>query len=103
MENENEDHPRQLAAHLGAVPLGSVVLRRNEHGSNRVHGVGRVAPVAEDAAMSARCIAAIEAQKAIFMSPEYATQQPLSSLKERLACDFCIEAIRRPSLQDSEV
>lgn len=50
-----------------------------------------------------RCIAAIEAQKAIFMSPEYATGQPLSTFQERFACDQCIEAIRRPSLQDSEV
>lgn len=50
-------------------------------------------------------VAAVEAQKAIFSSPEYATGQPLSSLHERIACDACIDAIRRlaPSLQDSEV
>ena len=41
------------------------------------------------------CIAAIEEQKAIFMSPEYAAGQPLSSMSERLACDSCIDAIRR--------
>lgn len=49
------------------------------------------------AAERERCIAAIEAQREIFSSPEYAAGQPLSSMSERLACNSCIDAIRRLS------
>jgi hypothetical protein len=36
---------------------------------------------------------ACEAQKAHFLSPEYATRQPLSSHSERFACGVCAAAI----------
>lgn len=39
-------------------------------------------------------IAALEEQQRTFLSPEYATGQPLSSMMERFACDRCIEALR---------
>ncbi|HVA92152.1 MAG TPA: hypothetical protein VNL71_20190 [Chloroflexota bacterium] len=38
-------------------------------------------------------IALCEEQRTIFLSPEYATGQPLSSLQERFACSRCVEAI----------
>jgi hypothetical protein len=37
---------------------------------------------------------ACEAQAKAFLSPEYATDQPLSSFSERFACDECAKAIR---------
>lgn len=33
-------------------------------------------------------------RREVFLSPEYATDQPLSSLQERFACDRCVEGIR---------
>jgi len=36
---------------VASVSLGPFVLRCDEHGSNRVHGLGRMALVAEDAKM----------------------------------------------------
>lgn len=39
-------------------------------------------------------IKAIEAQKRIFQSEEYATPQPMGSLMESFACDQCAAAIR---------
>lgn len=40
-----------------------------------------------------------EQQRQDFLSPEYATGQPLSSFQERFACGQCAEAIR--TLKDS--
>jgi hypothetical protein len=37
---------------------------------------------------------ACEAQSNTFLSPEYATGQPLSSFNERFACKTCAAAIR---------
>lgn len=37
---------------------------------------------------------ACEDQAAIFLSPEYSTEQPLSSFGERFACGQCAEVIR---------
>jgi len=37
---------------------------------------------------------ACEQQRDDFLSPEYATGQPLSSIQERFACDQCATAIR---------
>jgi hypothetical protein len=44
---------------------------------------------------AARCIALIEEQQQTFLSPQYATQQPLSSIMERIACAACIDLIRK--------
>ena len=33
-------------------------------------------------------------QREVFLSPQYATDQPLSSFKERFACGECIDGIR---------
>lgn len=41
-----------------------------------------------------RCAKVCEDQKAGFLSPEYASNQPLGSLTERFACDECAQAIR---------
>ena len=49
--------------------------------------------MAADASATARAIAACEAQKAGFLSPEYAYNQPLGSMLERFAVDECIAAI----------
>jgi len=42
-----------------------------------------------------RCIAIIREQQQVFLSPRYATGQPLSSISERLACSLCIREIER--------
>lgn len=42
----------------------------------------------------AEAMAACEAQKVHFLSPEYATHQPLSSHSERFACGVCTAAIQ---------
>lgn len=41
-----------------------------------------------------RCAKICEAQKEGFLSPEYASNQPLGSLPERFACDECAQSIR---------
>lgn len=41
-----------------------------------------------------RCAKVCEAAAKQFLSPEYATGQPLSSFAERFACDTCAEGIR---------
>lgn len=41
----------------------------------------------------ARCIQIIFDIRDEFLSPEYAVDQPLGSLMERVACDLCIDAI----------
>jgi hypothetical protein len=41
----------------------------------------------------ARCIQIIFETRDGFLSPEYATDQPISSVMERFACDRCIDAI----------
>lgn len=41
-----------------------------------------------------RCARVCEAAAEQFLSPEYATGQPLSSFAERFACDTCAEGIR---------
>lgn len=41
-----------------------------------------------------RCAKVCEAAAKQFLSPEYATGQPLSSFSERFACDTCAEGIR---------
>lgn len=40
------------------------------------------------------CAKACEEQALQFLSPEYATGQPLSSITERFACSQCASAIR---------
>lgn len=42
-----------------------------------------------------RAAAACEAEKQDFLSESYATGQPLSSFRERFACDQCAKAIRQ--------
>ena len=42
-----------------------------------------------------RCAVKCEDQAKIFLSPEYATGQPLSSIMERFACEQCAAAIRK--------
>jgi len=44
-----------------------------------------------------RCAKMCEAQKEAFLSPEYASNQPLGSLLERFACDECATSIRQGS------
>lgn len=46
------------------------------------------------------CAVACEQQASDFASPEYATGQPLSSFKERFACNQCAVAIR--ALENSD-
>lgn len=46
------------------------------------------------AAVIEECAKVCEEQAADFLSPEYATGQPLSSAGERVACGICAEAIR---------
>ena len=41
-----------------------------------------------------RCAEACEGQAKIFLSPEYAVAQPLSSFSERFACRQCAESVR---------
>lgn len=49
---------------------------------------------AEAAAMRERAALACEDRAKAFLSPEYATGQPFSSLSERFACAKCAEAVR---------
>lgn len=49
---------------------------------------------AEAAAMRERAALACEDRAKTFLSPKYATGQPLSSMMERFACGQCAEAIR---------
>ena len=45
-------------------------------------------------------VAACREQQQVFLSPEYATGQPLASFQERFACGRClqeIEALRSPA------
>ncbi len=42
-----------------------------------------------------RCAKVCEEQARDFLSPEYATGQPISSINERFACDECAAAIRK--------
>lgn len=51
-------------------------------------------PPVDAAAMRERCAQACEDQAASFLSPQYATGQPLSSFPERFACQQCADAIR---------
>ncbi len=44
--------------------------------------------------MRERAALACEAQKQGFLSPQYASNQPLGSMLERFACDECADAIR---------
>lgn len=51
-----------------------------------------------DAAVQAereRCATICDTQKAAFLSPQYATNQPFSSFKERFACGVIAEQIRK--------
>ena len=41
-----------------------------------------------------RCAKICEDQKAGFLSPQYASNQPFGSITERFACDECAKAIR---------
>jgi len=41
-----------------------------------------------------RCANVCEEQKQGFLSPQYASNQPLGSMLERFACDECATAIR---------
>lgn len=56
---------------------------------------------AQEAALSAirettvKVIKLAKRQQYAFLSPEYATGQPMSSFSERFACDRIIEALRR--------
>lgn len=50
--------------------------------------------IAEAAAMRERAAGVCEQQAKDFLSPQYATGQPLSSFGERFACGQCAEAIR---------
>lgn len=45
-------------------------------------------------AMQERCAQVCEDQKQGFLSPQYASNQPLGSMLERFACDCCAAAIR---------
>ena len=45
----------------------------------------------------AACIQECEAQKVLFLSPQYASSQPVGSICERFAVDECIAAIRKRS------
>ena len=40
------------------------------------------------------CVEVAEAQAQVFLSPEYATNQPISSVAERMACRAVADAIR---------
>jgi len=51
-------------------------------------------PPVDAGAMRERCAQACEDQAASFLSPQYATGQPLSSFQERFACQQCADAIR---------
>lgn len=42
-----------------------------------------------------RCAQVCEAEATLFLSPEYASNQPLGSITERFACDECAKAIRK--------
>lgn len=57
------------------------------------------APTSEAAAMRERAAKVCEDQMQIFLSPQYATGQPLSSITERLACVRCAAAIRALPLE----
>jgi hypothetical protein len=50
--------------------------------------------LAEREAQRERDAKLCEAQKEAFLSPQYASNQPLGSLTERFACDECASAIR---------
>ena len=48
-----------------------------------------IIPIVQEA-----CAQVAESRKAIFASESYATNQPLSSIGERFACDTIVQAIR---------
>ncbi len=50
-----------------------------------------------------RCARLCEEQQQVFLSPQYATGQPLSSIQERFACGRCAVEIRAtPSPADGD-
>lgn len=50
-----------------------------------------------------RCAKVCEQQAQEFLSPQYASNQPLGSLTERFACDECASAIRNPPEQPGQL
>lgn len=75
---------------LGRVPDGTR-LSRAEPQSTQGLGPSDFDPSRK---IAARCIEIAHAVRDGFLSPEYATNQPISSLMERFACDQVAEAIK---------
>ena len=80
-----EGNARLIVAAVNALPslLTELEALRAER--------GRMAEGHREAV--ARCIQIIFETRDGFLSPEYATDQPISSVMERFACDRCIDAI----------
>ena len=62
-----------------------------EYGIRRMAAAVAMVAVATERERAAKVC---EDQSKAFLSPEYATGQPLSSFSERFACDLCASAIR---------
>ena len=49
-----------------------------------------------------RCAKICEQQAQVFLSPQYAANQPIGSICERFACEECAAAIRTPSTGEEQ-
>jgi hypothetical protein len=78
-----------------SLKLGHNVRYRNGKGDGsqlvQAFARHRIAAIEE-------CAKVCEGQQQIFLSEEYAVEQPLSSFKERFACGQCAEEIRKLAL-----
>ena len=82
---------------LGVAPLASLDGLPDHHTRDEKRLARVVIP-----AIAEFCAQACEQQRDEFLSPEYATNQPLSSFNERFACDQCATAIRSLSIPGGE-
>ncbi|WP_370309231.1 hypothetical protein [Sphingobium abikonense] len=81
------DVSKALLSHAAVDALPSLLTELEALRAER----GRMAEGHREAV--ARCIQIIFETRDGFLSPEYATDQPISSVMERFACDRCIDAI----------
>ena len=90
-EGSMTDVPRTEAGAVDLEAAARIIHRNSRHGSARdtlAHLKSLHNAVVDDAAKA--CVD----QENIFLSSSYATDQPLSSFPERMACAVCEEAIK---------